>query len=180
MLNLPEISGDYQFPLFALFDLSVAFDRQADHVRRTLRQSWSRFVRMGDDEVKKNVFCEVCPLTLYPDEAFIKSEKRTQYIAYEYHIPFSGDAELWNMYPVTPQYSVLGETFRGNLILQVCAQNERIARAAFQSELETIGGILAQQAARIAVFHAAVPTLIQAEVAKLRNAPIGSHGGRVH
>lgn len=111
---------------------------------------------------------ELLPLTLLLDEITCETNANGKLNTYTFSIPFIGDDILWDLYPVAPQETLLGEVFRGNLLLEFVAQDEPSARRYVKRDLAGIKEILRQQERRIEAFHQAVPAMISAEAAKLR------------
>lgn len=123
---------------------------------------------MKDDEVQSLNSCEICPIELMRDEAVLSVAAEG---GWELHVPYRGDDELWHLYPVDVVEGTLGEVFRGHLILRSWGSTEELAWDAFNSRLDEIDKIIAQQTKRIAIFDEACPELVLGELRKARRVP---------
>ncbi|MXO75732.1 hypothetical protein GRI40_10935 [Altererythrobacter aerius] len=161
--------NDYQMPLFDRYDMSVEFERCMIRTRQCLHQGWRDFCKFTDDEiVDKLAGQEICPLELLEDQAELE---RVGEGLFEVAIPYRGDDELWHLYPVDVIWGMLGEVFRGELLLRVLAGSDDEAQGIAQERLRGISEVIAQQTRRIEVFEKAEPLLVRAEIIKFRRAP---------
>ncbi len=171
--------NDYRMPLFARYDMYVAFDYHVGSIREKLRRSWGEYSRLGDAEIVSS-FCEVetiCPLELCRDQSTIDHlEDRL----FELAVCYRGNEELWHLYPVEPVSGLYAETFRLNLLLQTFADSVEAAEKIFDVALCEIEVVLEQQNQRIEIFENALPGIIVGELAMLRYSQIDSGGQLVH
>lgn len=171
--------NDYRMPLFSRYDMSVIFDHRVAWIQRRLRECWGDYCGLTDAEIVSK-FCEfetICPLELNREEFNLEHVEKD---CYELEISFSGDDELWHLYPVTALSCFDAEIFRLNLILQALTDSRDEAQQIFDADLDGIEVVLDQQQKRIEVFENALPGIVTGEVAKLRYYHSGSRSYLVH
>ena len=159
---------DYRMPLFDRYDMSVEFDMHIADSRKVIRSDRHRFSSLPDDDLIEFFCCEIACLELFPDEARMSVHEDSGNGWIELAVPFRGDASLWNLYPVEPISGLLGEVFRGHLLLQALGDNSEVAEAIFKVELEEISQVIEQQCQRVETFASAVPSIILSEARRIR------------
>lgn len=158
--------NDYQMPLFDRYDLSVEFERHLRPVRQRLVEEWDRYSFMSDEQLTDCFEGQmVCPIELLPERA---SLDHVEGKLYELAVPYRGDDELWHLFPVDVVWGVLGEVFRGALLLQALAGSAAEAQAHFDERLKHISAILDLQKQRIEIFERALPSIIRSQASQAR------------
>ena len=156
--------NDYQMPLFDRYDLSVEFERHLRPVRQRLVEEWDRYSFMSDEQLVDRFEGQmICPIELLPERA---SLDHVEGRLYELAVPYRGDDALWPLFPINVAWGVLGEVFRGELILQTLAASEAEAQSDFDERLKQIAVILDLQKQRIEMFEGALPSLVRAEAVR--------------
>lgn len=165
----PRLMNDYEMPLFDRYDMAVEFDRCMIRVRQGLLRGWMDYCKMSDAEIVDQFGRqEICPLELLEEQADFEHIGGQHF---EVSIPYRGDDELWHLYPVDVIWGMLGEVFRGELLLRVLAGSAAEAQGIARSRMRDISEVIAQQKRRIEVFEEAQPLLVRAELIKIRRSP---------
>lgn len=165
----PRLLNDYGLPLFDRYDMSVEFERCMVRVRQRLLRGWTHYGKLSDAEIV-NEFGEpeIYPLELFEEQATLEHVEGR---LFEYAVPYHGDDEFWHLYPVEVMWGMLGEVFRGELLLRILAESDGEARGIAHSRLRGISQIIRQQKQRIDVFDDAQTLLVSSELIKIRRAP---------
>lgn len=169
-------------PLFDRYDVSVEFNRRMGYVQRSLSGSSAQYARLPDEAIVDSLFnvCEICPIEIFSGDATLVEQPRAQSSDFELSVPYRGDDELWHLYPSKLLEGILGEIFRGQLILTAIASSEATVRGQFERRLAGIEIVLGQLAERVRLFEEMVPSLIQAEALKMRCGAMGKFTGLQH
>lgn len=164
------MTNDYQMPLFDRYDMYVELDRNLTRIRNSLRENWRHLSKMTEAAIVHEFWIEdmIYPLELNPEDATLVHVKGT---LFEFAMPYQGDDALWHLYPVGVVHGVLGEVFRGKLLLQTHASSQDQADEIFGRRLREITDVIAQQNQRLETFEEAIPMLIRNEISKLHRWP---------
>jgi hypothetical protein len=152
----------FEMPLFDRYKIDVEFDRHRWYIKQGLREVPAD--EPVDAYVERTADGEtICPLEL--GRLWLMPVQG----GYEVHVPYVGDDELWHLYPGATHFiGILGEVFRGELILQVLTSTIKQAEEQAHERLSIIERIIEQQRERIRGFEESLPGFMRKELMKLR------------
>jgi len=173
-----DILAEFEPALFQRYDLSVEFFRRRRLVTHLLGERWLGLDMMTDAEIVRQLVC-VCSIEplrldreherLVVEHVGVVAETGQPCRLYRRFIPFSGDAELWQLAPgdyVDPRAT--GEVAYLEYVTAVLETTKRAALEILNERSKVIEGTIAAQRDRIAAFNNGLAAFIAREVAKWR------------
>jgi hypothetical protein len=157
---------DYQHPLFGRDDMSILFKRRLSKMKEALAENGAGSSNLSHKEILRWHGVNIRPIELVLGQADMQPESGSSSRGYSVEVPYSGDAELWQLYPVQGLGRMDGEAFNGRLILTTRAQTLAEAQAELEPRLWAIMSVIDQQKKRIKLFKK--EAIIQVKVETLR------------